>query len=170
LKGFKISPQFSAVIKRGFFMVKKTGLFIIFTIVAISFLTYGCGRSYDSPTWTMPTFTPSPTVHLFVTANVTYGAPITTGMVILQLGSSSGALISGAQVYINGTQLTETSPGSGVYMNMLLSTIAAGSTVSLTITSTSGSATGTIIMPAIGAATVGTISGGATGSSFTANS
>ncbi len=151
-------------------MLKKTALFAVFSLVILSFVTYGCGRSYDTSPWTLPTFTPLPTGNLYISASATYnsGGAVTAGTVTIQLTNASGAAVTGATVTMNGQAVNEL--GGGAYLTPNLTGLTPGTTVSLSISSASGSATGSIVMPALGGSSTGTISNGATGSTFAATS
>ncbi len=148
--------------------MKRLKLLVIVGLALGLLFASSCKDKMESYNWPnppsvepVPTTPPSSSTLPYVEAAVVINGPVITGTVGILSGSSTGAAITGATVNINGTVLSEIMPG--VYMSNL-STIAEGSTVTISITTSLGNVTATGTAPAAGTVENAVITGAASGS------
>lgn len=148
--------------------MKKNVFFLVFGVVLLSFLTYGCnGRDYNTDPWAIPTFTPVPSPvagAMVMGISVICSPGATTVSVTIISGSTP---VTNAAVSINGQVITHM--WSGVYMNTGLTGVTPGTVLNLSVTSPSGNATGTATVPMTTGTNIGTITGADPSSVFQAS-
>jgi hypothetical protein len=151
--------------------MKKTKFSLVLAIISISLLAFGCYATQqpynlDTPSGGGgPVATATPVVAaLFATVAISNNTGVAVVVATLQQGSG-GAGIAGGTITINGTILSDM--GGGGYSGMIMG-LAAGNTITVTITSSGGSASGSDVMPASGGTTSTTaITGADAGSTLT---
>jgi hypothetical protein len=151
----------------------KRGLFALLSVVSVFFLmaSFGCNLKITTVTWgptkTQTQFctpTISATITPFVSPTITPTSTTGTGVyvsqavalemgsitmlsVILQEGASSGPALTGATVTIGSYTLTEGSPGTYSYIDYSSLLFASGDALNLSINSSQGAASASIVMP-----------------------
>ena len=125
-------------------MKMKPALVVVLSCVVLSF---GCAKSSTpSDPGPQPTATASGVYVSAVIANRPDTTNKTMPYIMLQHGNLHGTVITDATVSINSTALSFDA-ASNSYTSSTLPFIAAGSTASLSINSTAGNLTGSVVMP-----------------------
>jgi hypothetical protein len=128
------------IIKKRRRFMKKV-LIPLFIFLAV-LMAIGCSKK-SSPTSPAATPTPLPAYVFGAVEQVNGNATV---LVQLKIGSSSGNVLTGATVSLNGTAVPETAT-QGTYITTVTGGYTQGTTLNLNVVSTQGTATASVVMP-----------------------